>query len=134
MCHFPACMKWLTCNTACMYGFCSEGNDFHTRMAKDIGARKQQQLESTTMKFLIKEHSFRPQLNIKEHLIRHRKGGFDRLSAPLRRYTDPYQPPDWDENNKPRRKSTITRRKLVESPWQSTGTKPNLKKFQAQIL
>ena len=119
-----------------MYGLCSEGNDFHARMAKDVEARKQktQQLESTTMKFLIKEHSFKPQLNIKEHLIRNRKGGFDRLSAPLRRYTDPYQPPDWDESNKPRRKITITRRKPLESPWQSTDTKPNLKKFQTQIL
>ena len=95
--------------------------DFHTRMAKDIEARtkKIQTMEQTARALLEREHSFKPKLNVPEHLIRNRKGGFDNLSAPLRRYTEGYQPPADDvvRNTKKRRR---TKMKPLETPWGSS--------------
>eukprot|EP00578_Thalassiosira_sp_NH16_P023377 CAMPEP_0181096840 /NCGR_PEP_ID=MMETSP1071-20121207/11246_1 /TAXON_ID=35127 /ORGANISM="Thalassiosira sp., Strain NH16" /LENGTH=211 /DNA_ID=CAMNT_0023179273 /DNA_START=353 /DNA_END=988 /DNA_ORIENTATION=- len=90
--------------------------DFHTRMAKDIAARKEkiQHLESTAMALLVAEHSFKPKLNVKDHLIRNRKSGWDSLATPLRRYTEDYKPPD---EGRRRKKKKRRRRKPLESPW-----------------
>ncbi|KAL7526899.1 hypothetical protein ACHAXR_001702, partial [Thalassiosira sp. AJA248-18] len=90
------------------------GGKFDTRMAKDIEARKSkiQHLEKTRMELLIKEHSFKPKLNVSAHMIRHRKGGWDSLAAPLRRYTEEYQPPQESRKKKTKR----SRRKPLESP------------------
>lgn len=90
-------------------------------MAQDIKTRetKTQNAEKTARAFLEKEYSFRPELNIQEHLIRNRKGGWDSLSAPLRRYTDEYQPYHDDNNfDRSKKKKRKSKRRPIESLWE----------------
>ncbi len=70
--------------------------DFSVRTANDIRKRgeKLANLEQTAREILEKEHSFKPKLNVAEHLIKNRKSGLDHLAQPSRRYTEEYQPPD----------------------------------------
>jgi len=86
--------------------------DFHSRMAKDIAARK----DRTRLEEL---HSFKPKLHVAEHLIRNRKGGWENLAAPSRRYTEEYQPPPDDDIFRMSKKKR--RRKPLESPWDSSS-------------
>ncbi|KAL3816165.1 hypothetical protein ACHAXA_001652 [Cyclostephanos tholiformis] len=71
---------------------------FNIRTANDIRKRSEKlaNLEQTAREMLEKEHSFKPNLNVAEHLIKNRQGGLDHLAQPSRRYTDEYQPP-YDE-------------------------------------
>ena len=73
------------------------------------------------MKLLLEEHSFKPKLKVPDSLIRNRKGGWDTLATPARRYTEEYQPPDddWGRKKKKRRRQ----RKPLESPWQTQTNK-----------
>lgn len=70
--------------------------DFSVRTANDIRKRgeKLANLEQTAREILEKEHNFKPNLNVAEHLIKNRKSGLDHLAQPSRRYTEEYQPPD----------------------------------------
>lgn len=100
--------------------------DFHSRTQKDIEVRKRkiQNMEKTARALLEKEHSFKPKLNVAEHLIRNRTGGLENLAVPQRRYTQEYTPPPDDEfrmhrhrmQKKKRRRST---RKPLEALWGS---------------
>ncbi|KAL9186088.1 hypothetical protein ACHAXT_005326 [Thalassiosira profunda] len=92
--------------------------DFNSRMAKDIEARRSkiQNIQSQRMDQLNNDYTFKPKLNVPEHLIRNRKGGWDSLSAPLRRYTEEYQPPP-SRRKKTRKKKKS--RKPLASPWES---------------
>jgi hypothetical protein len=112
--------------------------DFNTRMANDIRDRKEKiaNLEQTARAMLEKEHSFKPKLHVAESLIKHRRGGLDRLSQPSRRYTEEYQPP-YDEVEKMKKKY---RKKPLESPTQIKQTTKTLdedklkQKFQKMIM
>ena len=111
-----------------------EGLDFNARMQKDIEARKSkiQHIEQTKMEILLsKEYTFKPKLKIAEHLIRTRKGGWDSLAAPQRRYTEEYQPPPSRAKKKKRR-----RMKPLESPWQSREVDDDKlrHKFRSKIM
>ena len=92
-----------------------EGNDFNTRMTNDIEARKKKihHLAEHRVELLSKEYTFAPKLNVAERLIRHRKGGWDSLAKPLRRYTEEYQPPKESRKKKKKRR----RKKPLESAW-----------------
>lgn len=117
----------------------STDGDFNVRMANDIIARKKKGKSLASLEQLGKEYTFAPQLNIREDLVRHRRGGWDFLSKPLRRYTEEYQPPE----ESPQRKKVQRRRrkKPIETPWQSSRPKKKAvdegkmkKRFQQMIM
>ena len=88
--------------------------DFHSRMAKDVAARKDKLMnaEKTARLRLEEDYSFKPKLHVAEHLIRNREGGWENLAAPSRRYTEEYQPPVLRTTKK-----KTKRRKPLDSPW-----------------
>jgi len=100
--------------------------DFHSRMAKDIAARKDKMMnaEKTARQRLEELHSFKPKLHVAEHLIRNRKGGWENLAAPSRRYTEEYQPPDDDYYTSKKKKR---RKKPLESPWGNSSSRSKKK-------
>ena len=101
--------------------------DFHSRMAKDIAARKDKLMnaEKTARTRLEELHSFKPKLHVAEHLIRNRKGGWENLAAPSRRYTEEYQPPPEDDIFRMSKKKR--RRKPLESPWGNSSSRSKKK-------
>jgi len=101
--------------------------DFHSRMAKDIAARKDKLMnaEKTARTRLEELHSFKPKLHVAEHLIRNRKGGWENLAAPSRRYTEEYQPPPEEDIFRMSKKKR--RRKPLESPWGNSSSRSKKK-------
>lgn len=127
------------------------GNDFITRMKKDVEKRKDKidRLEEISLEIQSKVCTFKPKLNIKEHLIQNRKGGISELAAPIRRNEAPMN----TRSNNTKAKKKKRRRKPLESPWNqsnrsrkqstvsSSGSKPKSyneeslrKKFQKMIM
>jgi len=96
-------------------------------MAKDIAARKDKLMnsEKTSRTRLEELHSFKPKLHVAEHLIRNRKGGWENLAAPSRRYTEEYQPPPEDDIFRISKKKRS--RKPLESPWGNSTSRSKKK-------
>lgn len=93
------------------------GNNFQTRMEKDIAERemKLNHIGETDVK---KTYTFQPKLYVSEHLIRNRKGGLDSLTQPQKRYTEGYIAPEPGRRKKSKKKKG---RKPLVSPWQQSA-------------
>ncbi len=94
------------------------GNDFITRMKKDVEKRKDKidRLEEISLEIQSKVCTFKPRLNIKQHLIQNRKGGISELAAPIRRHEASTK-----TRTKTKTKRKKKRRKPLESPWQQSN-------------
>jgi hypothetical protein len=98
------------------------GQDFMTRMEEDVNKRnnKMTHLEELMDESLSQTCTFKPTLNISNHLIRNRKGGLASLAVPARRYTQ-----DFDERleeceerqRRNNRRSVVESKKPIESLW-----------------
>eukprot|EP00569_Conticribra_weissflogii_P012455 CAMPEP_0171376794 /NCGR_PEP_ID=MMETSP0879-20121228/19485_1 /TAXON_ID=67004 /ORGANISM="Thalassiosira weissflogii, Strain CCMP1336" /LENGTH=406 /DNA_ID=CAMNT_0011886739 /DNA_START=63 /DNA_END=1279 /DNA_ORIENTATION=- len=95
------------------------GNDFITRMKKDVEKRKDKidRLEEISLEIQSKVCTFKPKLNIKEHLIQNRKGGVSELAAPIRRNEALVK----TRTNNAKSKKKKRRRKPLESPWHQSN-------------
>ena len=112
-----------------------EGNDFEARMHRDIAQRKEKirHLAEHRVELLSKEYTFTPKLNVKEELLRHRKGGWESLATPLRRHTEEYRPPH--EEGRGTKKRRRRRRRRPGAPRQKDLDENKLRQsFQRQIM
>jgi hypothetical protein len=100
----------------------NNGQDFMTRMEKDISARhkKTSRLTDLIDESLRKAHTFKPILQIPEHLIRNRKGGISSLAVPARRYIQTFDERlEESERKQGKKRSTKSNSKRgpIESLW-----------------
>lgn len=117
------CLKKSKQQQALMRKVSKNGCDFMARMEKDIAARQTKLSRHIELidESLQKSYSFKPSVNVPEHLIRNRKSGVESLAVPARRYTQTFEERLQEIERKQKTTVMIKNKKgraPIETPWQ----------------
>lgn len=105
------------------------GCDFMARMEKDVTARQTKLSRHVELidESLQKSYTFKPSVNIPEHLIRNRKSGVESLAVPARRYTQTFEERLEEIERKQQKTNVMIKSKKgrapIETPWQQNKGK-----------
>jgi len=123
------CLEKSKQQQALMRKVSKNGCDFMARMEKDIAARQTKLSRHVELidESLQKSYTFKPSVNIPEHLIRNRKSGVESLAVPARRYTQTFEERLEEIERKQQKTNVMIKSKKgrapIETPWQQNKGK-----------